>query len=82
MPTMANDVVFSGRKLRSWRLRRAMSLRRLGELASVQYPAIHRLETSPRQPRPSTVAKLAAALAIDPAELFEDEAPSKAAGEE
>jgi transcriptional regulator with XRE-family HTH domain len=83
---MTGEVVFSGRKLRGWRLRRAMTLRALGEAAGVRYPAIHRLETSDRQPRPSTVAKLAAALAIDPADLFdtgEPEAdPEKAAGEE
>lgn len=63
---------FDGRKVRELRLRRALTLRGLGELAGVSYDSIHAIETGKQQPRPSTVRKLADTLGVDPDVFFRD----------
>ena len=65
-------VVFIGEKLKDLRLRRAMSQRKLAETAGMSQRAIVDLETDRREPRPSTLGKLAEALSVEPSELFED----------
>ena len=63
---------FDGRKVREWRLRRALTLRQLGELSGVAYDTIHGIETGKQQPRPSTVRRLADALGVAPDVFFAD----------
>ena len=65
-------VVFIGEKLKDLRLRRAMSQRKLAEAAGMSQRAIVDLETDRREPRPSTLGKLAEALGIEPSEFFDD----------
>jgi transcriptional regulator with XRE-family HTH domain len=65
-------MVFIGKKLKDLRLRRAMSQRKLAEAAGMSQRAIVDLETDRREPRPSTLGKLAEALGIEPSEFFED----------
>lgn len=57
------------KRLRTLRLRRALSQRDLAARAGVSQVTIVRLERGEAEPRPSTVRKLAAALGVDPAEL-------------
>jgi transcriptional regulator with XRE-family HTH domain len=63
---------FDGMKLRELRLRRALTLRELGELSDVAYDTIHGIETGKQAPRPSTVRKLANALGVMPDVFFAD----------
>jgi len=49
-----------------------MSQRKLAETAGMSQRAIVDLETDRREPRPSTLGKLAEALSVEPSELFED----------
>jgi transcriptional regulator with XRE-family HTH domain len=65
-------VVFIGEKLKDLRLRRAMSQRKLAEAADMSQRAIVDLETDRREPRPSTLGKLAEALGVEPSKFFED----------
>ena len=65
-------VVFIGEKLRDLRLRRAMSQRKLAETAGMSQRAIVDLETDRREPRPSTLGKLANALGVEPSKFIED----------
>jgi transcriptional regulator with XRE-family HTH domain len=65
-------VVFIGEKLKDLRLRRAMSQRKLAEAAGMSQRAIVDLETDRREPRPSTLGKLAEALGVEPSKFFED----------
>ena len=65
-------MVFIGKKLKDLRLRRAMSQRKLAEAAGMSQRAIVDLETDSREPRPSTLGKLAEALGVEPSEFFED----------
>ena len=65
-------VVFIGEKLKDLRLRRAMSQRKRAETAGMSQRAIVDLETDRREPRPSTLGKLAESLSVEPSELFED----------
>ena len=65
-------VVFIGEKLKNLRLRRAMSQRKLADEAGMSQRAIVDLETDRREPRPSTLGKIAEALGVEPSELLED----------
>ena len=65
-------VVFIGKKLKDLRLRRAMSQRKLAETAGMSQRAIVDLETDRREPRPSTLGKLANALRVEPSKFIED----------
>jgi transcriptional regulator with XRE-family HTH domain len=51
-------------RLREWRERRGLSLRRLGELSSVHYVSLARLEAGQGDPQLSTLLKLCKALHI------------------
>ena len=68
-------------RLRAIRERRALSQRELSALAGVSRMTIVRLEAGGEDPFPTTVRKLAKALAVDPAELMqpEEDRASKAA---
>ena len=65
-------MVFIGEKLKDLRLRRAMSQRKLAEAAGMSQRAIVDLETDRREPRPSTLGKLANALGVEPSKFIED----------
>ena len=65
-------VVFIGEKLKDLRIKQAMSQRKLADVAGMSQRAIVDLETDRREPRPSTLGKLAEALGVEPAELLED----------
>ncbi len=66
-------VVYIGEKLKRIRLTRAMSQRKLAEVAGMSQRAIVDLETGKREPHPSTLGKLAQALNVDPGDLLDDE---------
>ena len=57
-------VKIEGQKLRTWRERRLLTLRELGELSGVWFHTIHGIEAGKQEPRPATVRKLIAALGI------------------
>ena len=59
-------------RLKAWRRRRALSQAELAALAGLTKPTVVGLEwPTPRTPHPRTVRKLAAALGIEPHELYE-----------
>lgn len=62
-----------GERLRSLRIERALTLRDLGEVSSVSYNTINKLELGQRPAHASTVRKLAEALGVEPRELMEGE---------
>ena len=63
-----------GDKIRSARQRAGMSQQRLAILAGLGYSTIWALETGRQQAaRPSTVAKVSAALGLAPHDLMHDE---------
>lgn len=51
-------------RLREWRERRGLSLRRLGELSGVHFVSLAKLETGQLDPQLSTLLKLCKALRI------------------
>jgi len=61
-----------GENLRHWRERRALSQDDLALASGVGQNTIWRIEREGRQPRPSTLRKLATALNVDPAVLLGD----------
>ncbi len=62
-----------GEKLRRARMRAALTLRELADASGVDHGTIWQLESGRRGARPSTVRKLAAALAVQPADLIPDD---------
>ncbi len=69
-------------RLRFWRERRALSLGELSARSGVTKAAISALEKpNHRTPRPVTVRKLAAALAIEPHELYAEQESADERGE-
>lgn len=64
-------------RLAEWRRRRALGQRDLAAASGVGASTINRLERGHQLARPSTVRRLAQALAVDPAELM---APAAAGG--
>jgi len=66
-------VVYIGAKLKNLRLKRAMSQRKLADVAGISQRTIVDLETNKREPHPSTLGKLAEALRVQPANLLEEE---------
>jgi transcriptional regulator with XRE-family HTH domain len=54
------------------RLKRAISQRKLADAAGMSQKAIADLETDRGEPHPSTLAKLANALGVEPSELLEE----------
>jgi transcriptional regulator with XRE-family HTH domain len=63
----------NGQRLRGLRLRRALSLRALGERSGVTFATINNLENSHRPARLVTIRKLAEALDVEPKELMKGE---------
>jgi len=66
-------VVYIGANLKDLRLKRAMSQRKLADVAGISQRTIVDLETNKREPHPSTLGKLAEALRVQPADLLEEE---------
>ena len=62
-----------GQKLRELRVRRALSLRALGERSGVSFATINNLENGNRPARLVTIRKLAEALGVEPKELMKGE---------
>jgi transcriptional regulator with XRE-family HTH domain len=62
-----------GQKLRELRVRRALSLRALGERSGVSFATINNLENGNRPARLVTIRKLAYALDVEPKELMQGE---------
>lgn len=60
-----------GARLRELRNRAGMTQQQLGEAAGVSYKFLGSTERGEENPTLSTIAKLAAALGIEPRELFE-----------
>ena len=58
-------------RLKEWRERRFLTQRELAAAAGTTAATVNRLERGRHAARISTVRKLAAALAVDPAELVE-----------
>jgi transcriptional regulator with XRE-family HTH domain len=57
------------KRLKELRTLRALTLRELGQQSGVSYATIWRLENGHKEARPSTIRKLAYALAVDTADL-------------
>lgn len=55
--------------LKAWREYRGLTQAELAEAAAMKQPALARLENSGSTPRAATVARLAAALGIEPGQL-------------
>jgi transcriptional regulator with XRE-family HTH domain len=68
MPVLTLEAGF-GERLRVLRLRQALSQRDLARKARIEESTVVYLEAESRQPRPSTVRKLARALGVPPSEL-------------
>ncbi|HKC96031.1 MAG TPA: helix-turn-helix transcriptional regulator [Nitrospira sp.] len=56
-------------RLREWRRRRGLSLRKLADVAGVHFVTLARLEAGRYDPRLSTLLKLCQVLKIDLADL-------------
>ncbi len=56
-------------RLREWREKRGLSLRKLGELSGVHYISLVKLEAGRLDPRLSTVLKLCQALRVSLSQL-------------
>ena len=62
---------FQPEKLRDARTRALLSQRDLAELTGVGPVTISRIESGIQRPRPSTLRKIAKALGVRPADLFD-----------
>jgi transcriptional regulator with XRE-family HTH domain len=58
-------------RLRTLRLRAALTQRELAERAQLTPSTVHRLENKLQEVRPSTLRKLARALGVKPADLID-----------
>jgi transcriptional regulator with XRE-family HTH domain len=65
-------VVYVGERLKTLRIRRALTQEELAQRAGLTKTAINRLEVDKAEPRMSTLRKLAQALGVDPSELVGD----------
>lgn len=70
------DALTFGRRLRHHRKRAGLTLQQLGEKVSRPAPYLSMLENGRREPQPSQIPDLAAALGIDASELMAPEPPS------
>ena len=66
-------VVHIGERLKRLRFRRMLTQRELAEKAGLSERAITELEANRREPRPSTLRKLVAALNVEPEDLIGEE---------
>jgi transcriptional regulator with XRE-family HTH domain len=67
-------------RVREWRERRGLSLRKLGERAGVSYVTIARIESGAMSPTVAMLEKLAEALEISVREFFPVERVAKGRG--
>jgi transcriptional regulator with XRE-family HTH domain len=63
-------VVYIGDRLKTLRIRRALTQQELAEKAGMSSTALNRIELNKAEPHMSTLRKLAKALDIDPTELL------------
>ena len=69
LTTLEDKYQVDGRAVRNARLRKHLTQKELAEEAGISYPTISRIENGKRQPRWSTIEKLAKALNVSPQEL-------------
>jgi transcriptional regulator with XRE-family HTH domain len=62
-------VVYIGDRLKTLRIRRALTQQELAERAGISSNALNRIELNKAEPHMSTLRKLAKALDVDPTEL-------------
>ncbi len=62
-------VVYIGDRLKTLRVRRALTQQELADRAGVSSNALNRIELNKAEPHMSTLRKLAKALDVDPTEL-------------
>ena len=62
-------VVYIGDRLKTLRVRRALTQQELADRAGVSSNALNRIELNKAEPHMSTLRKLAKALDLDPSEL-------------
>ena len=62
-------VVYIGDRLKTLRIRRALTQQELADRAGVSSNALNRIELNKAEPHMSTLRKLAKALDVDPTEL-------------
>ena len=67
---MGKSIGINGKRLREFRVERALTLRALGERSGVAYDTINKLELGRRPAHASTIRKLANALDVEPKELI------------
>jgi transcriptional regulator with XRE-family HTH domain len=63
-------VVYIGSRLKTLRIRRALTQQELAEKAGMSSTALNRIELNKAEPHMSTLRKLAKALDIDPTALL------------
>ena len=63
-------VVYVGERLKTLRMRRALTQEELAQKAGLSKNAVNRLEVDKTEPRMSSRRKLAKALDVDPSELI------------
>lgn len=69
-----------GRRLRQTREVRGLNLHELARLCGISAPALSLIETGKRDPRLTTIARIAKALRLSLPELLSDRADSKERG--
>lgn len=62
--------VYIGDRLKTLRIRRALTQQELAEKAGISKTALNRIELNKAEPHMSTLRKLAQALTVDPTELL------------
>ena len=65
-------VVYIGDRLKTLRIRRALTQQELAERAGISSNALNRIELNKAEPHMSTLRKLAKALDVDPTDLLGD----------
>ena len=63
-------VVYIGDRLKTLRIRRALTQQELAEKAGISKTALNRIELNKAEPHMSTLRKLANTLNVDPTELL------------
>jgi transcriptional regulator with XRE-family HTH domain len=63
-------VVYIGDRLKTLRIRRALTQQELAEKAGISKTALNRIELNKAEPHMSTLRKLANTLDVDPTELL------------
>ena len=63
-------VVYIGDRLKTLRIRRALTQQELAERAGISKTALNRIELNKAEPHMSTLRKLANTLDVDPTELL------------